>query len=84
VFQPVEFNAASDDDPPQMLISCANLGVGTFWDESKHHYGRCGLGDSSARLSLLKTQVVVSESYVLLHSDPDDEALAPPPIMPPR
>jgi len=35
-------------------------------------------------LAMLKTQVVVSESYVLLHGDPDDAALAPPPIMPPR
>jgi len=84
VFQPVEFNAASDDDPPQMLIACANLGIGTFWDETKHHYARCGLGDSIARLARLKTQLEVSESYVLQHADPDDEALAPPPIMPPR
>jgi hypothetical protein len=83
-FQSVEFNAASDDAPPQMLTSCANLAIGTFWDDSKHHYARCALGDASARLALLKTQVVVSESYVFLHADPDDEALAPPPIMPPR
>ena len=67
-----------------MLISCANLGVGTFWNDTKHHYARCGVGDSNARLALLKTQVVVSESYVLKHADPDHEALIPPPIMPPR
>jgi len=83
-FQPVSFNAASDDAPPQMLITCANLRIGTFWDSTKHHYGQCGLGDSGARLSRLKTQVVVSDSYVLQHGDPDDEGLAPPPIMPPR
>jgi len=83
-FQPVEFNAASADLPPQMLTACANLAIGTFWDSGKHHYARCSLGDSTSRLALLKTQVVVSESYVLQHADPDDEALAPPPIMPPR
>jgi hypothetical protein len=67
-----------------MLTSCANLGIGTFWDDNKHHYARCGLGDSAARLARLKTQVEVSESYVLQHVDPDDLALVPAPIMPPR
>jgi hypothetical protein len=84
VFQPVEFNAASADVPPQMLTTCANLGIGTFWNDAKHHYARCGLGDSVARLARLKTQLEVSESYVLQHADPDDEAVAPPSIMPPR
>lgn len=67
-----------------MMTTCANLGIGTFLDSSKHHYGRCGIGDGAARLAWLKTQVEVSESYVLQHADPDDEALVPPPIMPPR
>jgi hypothetical protein len=67
-----------------MLTSCANLGIGTFWDDSKHHYARCGLGDSAARLARLKAQVEVSDSYVLQHGDRDDAALAPPSIMPPR
>ena len=83
-FQPVEFNAASADAEPQMLTTCANLGIGTFWDSTKHHYGRCGLGDRVARLARLKTQVEVSESYVFQHADLDDDALAPPAIMPPR
>ena len=67
-----------------MLTSCANLGIGTYWDDNKHHYARCGLGDSAARLARLKTQVEVSEAYVLDHAERDDLALAPPPIMPPR
>jgi hypothetical protein len=67
-----------------MLTTCANLGIGTFWNDAKHHYGRCGIGDSVARLARLKTQLEVSESYVLQHADPDDDAGAPPPIMPPR
>lgn len=67
-----------------MFFSCANLGIGTFWDDNKHHYARCGLGDSAARLARLKAQVEASESYVLNHGDRDDQALAPPPIMPPR
>jgi hypothetical protein len=67
-----------------MLTACANLVIGTFWDSGKHHYARCRLGDSGARLARLKSQVVVSESYLLLHADPGDAALTPPPIMPPR
>ena len=84
VFQPVDFNAASVDAPPQMLTTCANLGIGKFWDTAKHHYARCGIGDHIARLARLKTQVEVSDSYVLQHADLDDDALAPPAIMPPR
>ena len=83
-FQSVEFNAASRDAPVQMLTSCLNLVVGTFWEGATHRYARCLLGDSTARLARLKSQVVVSESYVLEHVDPDDAALDPPPIMPPR
>jgi hypothetical protein len=67
-----------------MLTTCANLGIGTFLNEAKHHYARCGIGDSGARLARLKTQLEVSESYVRQHADPDDEAVARPPIMPPR
>jgi len=67
-----------------MLTACVNLLVGTFWDSSTHHYARCALGDSVARLARLKVQVELSESYVLEHADLDDAALAPPPIMPPR
>jgi hypothetical protein len=64
--------------------SCVNLTVGIFWDELRHRYGKCRLGDSAARLALLKTQIVDSESYVNRHADLDDVDLAPPPIMPPR
>jgi len=61
-----------------------NLTVGVFSDELRHRYGKCQLGDSAARLALLKTQIVDSESYVNTHADFDDVTLAPPPIMPPR
>ncbi|HVS04698.1 MAG TPA: hypothetical protein VHK65_00840 [Candidatus Dormibacteraeota bacterium] len=61
-----------------------NLTVGMFWDELRHRYARCQLGDSAARLALLKTQIVDSESYVNTHADFNDMNLAPPPIMPPR
>ncbi len=67
-----------------MLTACANLRIGTFWDSGKHHYARCSLGDSGARLARLRTQVMMSESYVLQHANPDGVTLAPPPIMPPR
>jgi hypothetical protein len=76
--------ASSSDIPAQPITSCANLTIGTYWDGATHRYARCQLGDSVARLALLKTQVVVSESYVIQHADPDDAGLAPPPIMPPR
>jgi hypothetical protein len=61
-----------------------NLTVGIFFDDLRHRYGRCRLGDSAARLALLKTQIVDSESYVNAHADFDDMGLVPPPIMPPR
>jgi hypothetical protein len=64
--------------------SCANLVVGIFWDDLRHRYGKCRLGDSAARLALLKTQIADSDSYVNTHADFDDTDLAPPPIMPPR
>ena len=64
--------------------SCAHLTVGTHWDELRHRYARCALGDSSARLAHLKTQIVHSESYVNLHADFNDITLVLPPIMPPR
>ena len=64
--------------------SCSNLTVGIFWDELRHRYGKCRLGDSAARLALLKTQIVDSDSYVNTHADFDDMNLVPPPIMPPR
>jgi hypothetical protein len=63
------------------MTTCANLTVGTYYDAGKHRYAKCRIGDSAARLALLKSQVVVSE-YVLM--DPDDANLSPPPIMPPR
>jgi hypothetical protein len=61
-----------------------NLTVGIFWDDLRHRYGKCRLGDSTARLALLKTQIANSESYVNAHADFDDVTLVPPPIMPPR
>jgi hypothetical protein len=66
-----------------VIGSCVNLTVGIFWDELRHRYGRCRLGDSAARLALLKTQIVDSDSYVNAHADFDDN-LPPPSIMPPR
>jgi hypothetical protein len=64
--------------------ACVNLTVGIFFDDLRHRYGRCRLGDSAARLALLKTQIVDSESYVNAHADFDDMSVTPPPIMPPR
>ena len=61
-----------------------NLTVGIFWDDLRHRYARCRLGDSAARLAHIKTQIVDSESYVNTHADFDDTTLTPPPVMPPR
>jgi len=74
----------SHDDPTRTNSTCANLTVGLFSDGTNHRYGRCRLGDSAARLALLKTQIVDSDIYVSSHVDPDDLGLEPPPIMPPR
>jgi hypothetical protein len=72
------------NDPARANSTCANLTVGLFWDGTNHRYGRCRLGDSAARLALLKTQISDSDLYVSSHADPDDPGLVPPPIMPPR
>ncbi len=72
------------DGRPRTNASCANLTVGSFWDGTKHRYGKCRLGDSAARLALLKTQIADSDSYVNAHADTDDLGSLPPPIMPPR
>jgi hypothetical protein len=77
-------SSSATDDPARPTSTCANLTVGLFWDGTNHRYGRCRLGDSAARLALLKTQIVDSNSYVSSHADPDDPGLKPPPIMPPR
>jgi hypothetical protein len=74
----------SKDHPVLTPGSCVNLTVGTYWDELRHRYGRCRLGDSAARLARLKTQIADSESYVNAHADFDDMSLPPPSIMPPR
>ena len=74
----------SGDRPVVGIGACVNLTVGIFFDDLRHRYGRCRLGDSAARLAHLKTQIVDSESYVNTHADFDDKNLAPPPIMPPR
>jgi hypothetical protein len=74
----------SDDQPVSTTGSCVNLTVGIHWDELRHHYGRCRLGDSTARLARLKTQIADSDSYVNAHADFDEMDLGPPPIMPPR
>lgn len=71
-------------DPPRANGTCANLTVGLFWDGANHRYGRCRLGDSAARLALLKTQLADSDFYVSSHADPGGAGLEPPPIMPPR
>jgi len=74
----------SGDQPVVTTGSCVNLTVGIHWDELRHHYGRCLLGDSTARLARLKTQIADSDAYVNAHADFDDMSLTPPPIMPPR
>ena len=75
----------SKDHAALNLGSCVNLTVGIFWDELRHRYARCRLGDGAARLARLKTQIADSEAYVNTHADFDDVTLGPPPsIMPPR
>ena len=65
-----------------MVSTCGHLIVGMYWDGTRHRYGKCGLGDATARLAYLKNQIAESDSYINWHADPDD--VAPPPIMPPR
>lgn len=75
---------AARGGPAHPNSTCANLQVGRFFDGTNHRYGRCRLGDSTARLARLKTQIVDSDLYVRAHADPDSPGLEPPSIMPPR
>ena len=65
--------------PAVKLVSCRNLTVGTFWDGGNHHYGKCRLGDSAARLELAKNQIVERHTYItsLADSDREDPGLTP-------
>ena len=61
-----------------------NLTIGTFWDGTTHHYGRCRLGSNADRLALLRTQIADSDGYVNSRLDSDSVGVVPPPILPPR
>jgi hypothetical protein len=74
----------SAKDRTEAVTSCVNLTVGTFWDGTTHHYGRCRLGDRVTRLALLRTQIADSETYVNWQLGSDDLGHLPPPILPPR
>src|SRR2546429_5227981 len=45
-------------------VSCRSLTVGTFWDGGNHHYGKCRLGDSAARLGLAKNTIYGRRPYI--------------------
>src|SRR2546429_5088825 len=63
--------------PETKVVSCRSLTVGTFWDGGNHHYGKCRLGDSAARLELAKNQIVERPTHIHSHSEPasDDTRL---------
>ncbi|TMD22626.1 MAG: hypothetical protein E6I99_09500 [Chloroflexi bacterium] len=80
VFEEVALRHRRSIATPEMkVVSCRNLTVGTFWDGGNHHYGKCRLGDSAARLELAKNQIVERHTYINSYADSerDDPGLTP-------
>ena len=71
--------AWASDAVPRPVASCRNLTVGTFWDGGNHHYGRCRLGDGSARMASVKAEIVERHTYINSYADSerDDPGLTP-------
>jgi hypothetical protein len=67
---------------PRSVASCRNLTVGTFWDGGNHHYGRCRLGDGSARMASVKAQIVERHTYINNLVEGEDQAPGLTPIIP--
>ena len=63
--------------------SCKNLTIGTYFDGANHHYGRCRLGDLTARMAMLKHHIVLRDTFIDHYADPEglDQ---PTPTLPPR
>jgi hypothetical protein len=63
--------------------SCTNLTIGTYFDGANHHYGRCRLGDLTARMAMLKHHIVQRDTFIDHYADPEglDQ---PTPSLPPR
>jgi hypothetical protein len=63
--------------------SCKNLSTGTYFDGANHHYGRCRLGDLTARMAMLKHHIVQRDTFIDHYADPEglDQ---PTPTLPPR
>jgi hypothetical protein len=63
--------------------SCKNLTIGTYFDGANHHYGRCRLGDLTARMAMLKHHIVQRDTFIDHYADPEglDQ---PTPTLPPR
>jgi hypothetical protein len=63
--------------------SCKNLTIGTYFDGANHHYGRCRLGDLTARMAMLKHHIVQRDTFIDHYADPEglDQ---PTPSLPPR
>ena len=44
--------------------TCAHLGIGAYTEGFQHKYGRCALGDATARLQWLKDRIASREQAV--------------------
>jgi hypothetical protein len=86
VFDRIELRnarAASAASQPRRLVSCRNLLVGRFWNGAQHHYGKCRLGDSGARLELVKHQILQADAFIDMTTRPESSQPGHTPIVPP-
>ena len=61
-YEKVEFQPATLANAPLTPSwTCKHLGIGTYTEAFQHKYGRCALGDATARLQWLKDQIANRE-----------------------
>jgi hypothetical protein len=81
VFDRIEMRNARAGQP-RRLVSCRNLLVGRFWNGANHHYGKCRLGDSTARLELIKHQIVQRDAFIDMSTNSEGPPAGLTPIVP--
>jgi hypothetical protein len=61
-YHKVEFQPATLANAPLTPSwTCAHLGIGAYTEGFQHKYGRCALGDATARLQWLKDRIASRE-----------------------
>jgi hypothetical protein len=69
-YDKVEFRPATLANAPLTPSwTCAHLGIGAYTEGFQHKYGRCALGDATARLQWLKDRIA-SRKQAVADSEP--------------